>query len=340
MWQVEGQSKAVALLEHSLEHGHLAHAYLFIGPPHVGKMTFAIKLAQALNCEASHPPCGECQPCHRISQAKHADVQIIGLPSAGDSDRNRVEISIEQIREIQRAASLPPYEGKHKVFIIDGAEHLSGEAANCLLKVLEEPPPRVLFLLLTTRERLLLPTVISRCQRVELRPLPIAEVEKMLAQNWELEAQKVRLLARLSRGCLGWARSAALDDRLPEERAQRIAALTDLADAGYEERFSYAAQLAAQFEKNRGFAQEILDLWLGWWRDLLLVKVGCLDAITNIDLETMLVQRAKGYSLAKVKGFIDHLQAAQEQLDRNANPRLVLEVLMLNIPGKEGERRW
>jgi DNA polymerase-3 subunit delta' len=250
-----------------------------------------------------------------------------------------VEISIEQIKEIQRAASLPPYEGKHKVFIIDGAEHLSSEAANCLLKVLEEPPPRVLFLLLSAKERLLLPTVISRCQRVELRPLPIAEVEKTLAQNWELEAQKARLLARLSRGCLGWALSAASDDRLPDERAQRIATLTDLADAGYEERFSYAAQLAAQFEKNRGFAQEILDLWLGWWRDLLLVKVGCLDAITNIDVETMLVQRAKGYSLAEVKGFIDHLQAAQEQLDRNANPRLVLEVLMLNIPRKEGEGR-
>ncbi len=338
MWQVEGQPKAVALLEHSLENGRLSHAYLFIGPPHVGKMTLALNLAQALNCEASRPPCGECQPCRRISQAKHADVRIIGLPSNGDSDRNRVEIGIDQIREIQRAASLPPYEGKHKVFIIEGAEHLSSEAANCLLKVLEEPPPRVLLLLLATKERLLLPTVISRCQRVELRPSPIAEVEKVLARNRELEAQKVSLLTRLSRGCLGWALSAVSDDRLLEERAQRIATLIDLAGAGYEEQFSYSAQLAAQFEKKREPVQEILDLWLGWWRDLLLVKGGRIADIVNIDLETTLLQWAKGYSLAKVKGFIDHLQTAQEQLARNANPRLVLEVLMLNIPRKEGER--
>ncbi len=128
------------------------------------------------------------------------------------------------------------------------------------------------------------------------------------------------------------------DEQLLELRKQRMASLIDLADASYEQRFTYASQLAEQFERNRETTHEILDLWLGWWHDLLLVKGNYLAAVANIDLEAELLQWAKGYTLTQVKGFIDCLQAAQEQLERNANPRLALEVLMLNIPRREGEK--
>ena len=100
MWQVVGQTRVVSLLQHSLEKGALAHAYLLIGPAHVGKMTLALNLAQALNCEAAQPPCGECAPCQKITSGKHADVQIIGLTSNGNSAeaKHRAEISIDQVR--------------------------------------------------------------------------------------------------------------------------------------------------------------------------------------------------------------------------------------------------
>lgn len=151
MWKVVGQTRAVSLLQHSLERGLLAHAYLFVGPPHVGKMTLALNLAQALNCEAAAPPCGECAACQKIALVKHADVQVIGLVDGSNSveARSRAEIGIDQIREIQHSSSLPPFEGRYKVFIIDGAELLSTEAANCLLKTLEEPVDRVMFILLS-----------------------------------------------------------------------------------------------------------------------------------------------------------------------------------------------
>jgi len=338
VWQVVGQARAVSLLQLSLEKGTLSHAYLLVGPSHVGKMTLALNLAQALNCQAAEPPCGLCDACQKIASGKHADIQIIGLNSAGNSTeaKPRTEIGIDQIREIQHSSSLPPFEGRYKVFIIDGAELLSSEAANCLLKTLEEPVGGVIFILLTTNDGILPATVVSRCQRLELRPLATSQVESALNERWGIEPQKAELLARLCHGCLGWALSAAVDDSLLQRRAERIDRLLDITNGDYEERFDYVAQLATQFSQSRDLVQKILDLWLDWWRDLLLVKLGCNDAITNIDLKAMLVDMSRGYNLAHIKAFINSIQAAGEQLRQNANPRLVLEVLMLSMPVRSG----
>ncbi len=334
-WPVVGQERAVTLLQRNLELGSVAHAYLLVGPPHVGKMTLALELAKALNCEAAQPPCGECEPCQKVAAGKHADVQVIGLSSNGNAnDKPRTEISIDQVREIQHSSSLPPFEGKHKVFIIDGAELMSNEAANCLLKTLEEPSEGVIFILLTANDSFLPDTVVSRCQRLELRPLPTSQVETALSERHDLDSAKTELLSRLCHGRLGWALTAADDDSLLKRRAQLMERLLEVIRGDNEQRFDYAAQLAAQFSQNRGSVQEVLDLWLDWWRDLLLVKLGSAGNITNIDHEAELVEMDRGYNLPQIRVFIDSIKAAGEQLRQNANPRLVLEVLMLGIPGR------
>ncbi len=337
MWQTIGQSKVLALLEHSLKVGNLAHAYLLVGPPHVGKTTLATDLAQVLNCQGAEPPCGECQACRRILDGKHADVIVIGLNSAKGLKevKPQVEISIEDIRGLQRSASLPPYEGKYKVFIIDRAEYLSSEAANCLLKTLEEPPPRAIVLLLTAEETWLLPTVISRCQRVELKPMPSGEVESVLVKSHGIDGDKARLLARLSQGCLGWAIAASVDDSYLQQRTRRLSELSSLPNAGWEERFVYAAQ----FGSDRKPAEEVIKLWLAWWRDVMLTKCGCRQAITNVDYALSLEEWGQTLSLPEVKDFIHSLQKSLGQISRNANLRLVFEILMLDMPRKEGKIR-
>jgi DNA polymerase-3 subunit delta' len=333
MWQVLGQDKVVALLERSLKENIIAHAYLFVGPHHVGKKTLALNLAQALNCSSQPPPCSQCRSCHRILDHKHADVISIGLPLIKSGART--EISIDDIRELQKLANLPPYEGKYKVFIIDDAEYLSTEAANSLLKILEEPPPKVVWLLLAAEERRLLPTIISRCQRLELKPLPLPQVQKILVDSYQVDLVKAKFLARLSQGCLGWALSALADDNILKERAQVITMLSSLTRASLEQRFAYAQEFATQFSQNRKSVEEIMEIWLRLWRDLMLIKGGCKEAVINVDYEMALEEQANSLSLNEIKWFLASLGSLWEEISKNVNPRLAFESLMLNMPGGE-----
>ncbi len=331
MWRTIGQPEAVSLLKHSIGTGNLAHAYLFVGAPNIGKMTLALDLAKAVNCQGNELPCGECQSCHRIADGKHADIKIVSINVPGEA-KPRTEISIDDIRELQRSASLPPYEGKCKVFIIDGAEYLSSEAANCLLKIIEEPPPQVLILLLTAEEPRLLPTVISRCQRIELKPLSDEETEKILVDMHGVDNDKARLLARLSNGCLGWAIKVAVDEDYLAQRNRRLTEMFSLLTVGLDERLSYAAKTAT----DRRAAEETIRLWLVGWRDIMLTKCDCKHAATNVDYVSVFEKCAQVLSLSEIRNFIDALHESLQQIAANANLRLVLDILMLDMPKKEG----
>lgn len=327
MWQVIGQDKTLSLLAYSLKTDTMAHAYLIVGPRHVGKGTLAFNLAQALNCDGSELPCGQCRSCQRILEGKHADVTAIGLDS-------KTEIGIDDIRGLQRIANLPPYEGKYKVFIINDAEYLSTEAANSLLKILEEPPQSVVWLLLVAEEEHLLPTIISRCQRLELKPVPSEQVQEVLVSSYNVENSKAKLLAQLCRGRLGWALSALANEDILEQRSQRVDRLVSLLTASLSQRFAYAQELASQFGQNRRTGAEIMEDWLDWWRDLMLIKGGCQETIVNVDYQTVLEEQARGLSLSEIQRVLTSLCSIHEGICKNVNARLALEWLMLNLPAK------
>jgi hypothetical protein len=144
------------------------------------------------------------------------------------------------------------------------------------------------------------------------------------------------LLAGLSRGALGWAVRAAQDDSLLRSRAERFSRLDEVVSGGIEARFGYARELSREFGQSRELVAETLSLWLGWWRDLLLAKIGCSELVANRDRLAALNSQARDYSLCGVRDFISRLQAASVELRCNANPQLVLEVLLLNIPVRGG----
>jgi DNA polymerase III subunit delta' len=339
VFDIIGQKRTVSLLEHGLNNGYLSHAYLFTGPEHIGKMALALELAMALNCTGKAPPCHECPSCKKIAAGNHADVQVIRLAPAGDDEADTtseaMRISIEQVKEVQHSANLPPFEGKHRVYIIEGAEQLSMEAANRLLKTLEEPPEHVTFILLTVNAKLLLPTVISRCQRIEFPRVPPDEEAAALAEELHLEPERAHLLAVLSRGCPGWAINAAADDAILERRNINLDGVVNTIKAEPDERFTYVAKLAEGFSRNRKAVYDILDVWQDYWRDMLLAKTGCPQLIVNFDRKDEIIKIAEGFTLGGIKNAIARIRGAGTQLKQNVNPRLALEVLMLDLPRAE-----
>jgi DNA polymerase-3 subunit delta' len=330
VWQTVGQDRAVAALQRGLAQGRRAHAYLLVGPSQVGKGTLALELAQALNCEGPEPPCQECSACRRIAAGIHADVQVVGV-EAGDGGLHK-DISIDQIREVGRAVSLRPFEGRCRVIIIDPADAMNEAAQNAFLKTLEEPPPDVVFVLITSRPQALRATIRSRCQQLDLSPLPLPQLEETLRERWEVPPRQAKLLARLSQGRLGWAVAISQDEEMMRVRHEALMDIRALPERTIQERFAYASEVAGRFSRDRATVLAVLDLWRDWWRDVLLVSSGCQDIITNLDLWDILKAEASRYDAAQVVAFLRSLDATKRRLQENVNPRLALEVLMLDLP--------
>ena len=331
MLRLHGQEFVVRSLEQSLLQGRLHHAYLFAGPPHLGKTTLAVQFAQALNCTGDASPCGECAACARIAKGEHADVRLIGVdPEATEGPRTL--IGIGAVRDIIHTAHLRPYEGRKRVYIITEADLLSADAANALLKILEEPPPDVVLILLSNNAEGVLPTVRSRCQTLEFRPLPVEAVARVLREEEGLGEEQAQVLARLSRGCIGWAIGAGRDDALYAGVHQRLEHAVDAIEGGLDARFSYAEELARRFQRDRSTGREDLYLLLRWLRDMLLIQQGLGELIVNLSWKDTLERHAAGLTQAAAAGWAREVIQTIEALERNANPRLALEVMMLEAP--------
>ena len=333
MWTIFGQDHLLKRMELTLQQGRQSHAYLLCGPPRVGKMALAINLAQAVNClEGLGVPCGSCTQCIRIAGGHHADVRIVA-PGQGEAARSaQTMIGINEIKEALRRVSLNPYEGTTSIVILDGAESMSDEAANALLKTLEEPPPQVMFLLLTANEGAVLPTIRSRCQTMSLTPLPKNLMIERLVTEHQVTPEQAEQLFRLSRGCMGWAVGALGDSQVLEQRQADLERMLETLEAGLETRFTYANEVAALFAREREAAKDLLALWLRWWRDLLLIKEGGSEFLHNADHEESLNNQASDLSTAEILKFLNHLVQTMSNLDSNVSPRLAMEVLMLNLP--------
>ena len=333
MWYIVGQDRALKILDVSLETGRLSHAYLFAGPPRVGKTTLALDLARAVNCVAvdDQIPCQNCIQCRRITSGHHADVRIIGLRRQEEGSRRR-ELGIAEVRSVTNQSHLKPYEGAYRVFIFEDAETMSEEAANALLKTLEEPPPQTLLILLTSQEDRLLPTIKSRCSRIELKPMAEAPLAAYLQENRGVEPEQSELLARLSKGSLGWALTALEDPLLLERRTTELDRLIGLLGASIEQRFHAASDVAGLYYRDRDEALETLNIWLSWWRDLLVLREAGPQWIYNLDYADRLEEWKSAYTPGQIAEFIGAMGKTVEALNSNVNARLALESLMLSLP--------
>jgi DNA polymerase-3 subunit delta' len=320
-WSVIGHDWAVDLLRRAVAVGRPPHATLITGPPNVGKGTLARSLAQELLCTADVRPCGVCRACRLVANGNHPDLYWIE-PDAGT-------LKIAQVRDLTRQLALAPLEGPWQIAVFDRFELATPGAANALLKTLEEPPPKVILSLLAQQAEALLPTIVSRCQVIALRPIPRILIEQTLIEQRGIDDYQARLLSHVCGGRLGWALSALTSPELLDHRTQVLDDLVTLLYSKRVARFAYAESLA---RRRPDSILETLELWAGWWRDVLLLASNSSIPLTNIDRQSELTRIAELCDIRTAQASLSAFQAAVNQLSWNANTRLTLEILSLELP--------
>jgi len=226
-----------------------------VGPDGIGKRATAIAFARGLNCLSSLPDgCDRCDSCRKIENGTHPDVELISPLEGG------LTISIDQIRKLQRSVAYRPLEGKWKVYIIDDAASATEEAANCLLKTLEEPPPKVILILITENIYRLLPTVRSRCQLILFKQIPRQLTKKVLTEQYGVPAEEAESLSWRSSGSLGRALDY-LERKTPDylEQLNRILETGGSLVRDYGSLFQFSAEIS----RDRESTLEMFDFLLG-----------------------------------------------------------------------------
>jgi DNA polymerase-3 subunit delta' len=318
---IVGHDRAVALLRQALQTDRLAHAYLFVGPAGVGKRRVALALAKAANCLRPLPDgdaCGACAACRKIAAGIHPDVPVL-TPEEG-------AIRIEQVRMLREEVGRRPYEGRRRVVLLDPAEALTEQAQNALLKTLEEPAGATTFLLLARQPEALLPTVVSRCQRVTFGPMPEALIAERLAATG-IAADRAHALAALARGSIGDALTLA-GGAVLESRDALLARLFPALERGA----AACVEVAEEIARDREAFGETLDLLLTWCRDLLVTAVlGHPGLAANRDRADALAGAAGRFPVEALTGAVAATAAARDALEANANLRLTCEALLFRL---------
>ena len=238
MWdRLVGQERAVALLREAVAGGTVGHAYLFVGPQGVGRELAAIALAASLNCPDGG--CGACIVCEKVLRRAHPDVTTAAPEGA--------QILVEQVREIRMIAHRSPLEGKTKIVIIEDAHRLNPAAANALLKVLEEPPGDVVFILVTESPDDLPETIVSRCRRVDFFPLGPRAIARVLEEQHSIDERTAEWAARTG-GDLSTALRFVKDRDAPSRRAAHLELPGRLVRGGPSEALRAASEITVEAE--------------------------------------------------------------------------------------------
>ncbi|MQF98781.1 MAG: hypothetical protein FI729_04570 [SAR202 cluster bacterium] len=336
MWNFVGNEHVVSLLSKSVINGHISHSYLFSGPANVGKETLAIKFAQFLQCKdfSTEGPCGACLSCWKISKENHPDVQFIEVNPAKNISGNKFSVGIEDIIDIQRTFILKPLEGMYRIFIFREASFLTEDAFGALLKWIEEPPPNVVFILITDNYSEILPTITSRCQTIAFTHVSQEKIESALAQSSYGDKQQRLELSKLSKGSIGWAIKASKNPEIIDDYKHKIHIASTLFENDLESRLKYAEDIDRTLRNDKEEAIKHLGVLMSWWRDLMVIKNGLPGNALNTFALDVLLRHSAMMSNFQILTFIHKIGETIELLKNNVNSRLVLDSLMLSVPDK------
>ncbi|ACB83637.1 DNA polymerase III subunit delta' [Natranaerobius thermophilus] len=297
-----GQEKIVKNLLRQLTSGNTGHAYMFVGPEGQGKGSLARIFAAGLLCESvdeNSGPCGICYSCSKLKKSIHPDLVTIGSESKS--------IKIEEVRKVKQYINYRPTDSKKKIYLIESAENMTREGANSILKMLEEPPEYVVFLLTVNELERMLPTVISRCQIHQFLPLTEEQLYKALSNRTHASQEQLELAVSLSGGMIG--RGLAI-----------------LQDESYYDMIKKAHSFVEKFEKLT--LPELLD-----WAEKIDSMDNCEEflELLNIVFKQKLSENQTSDSINKLARIMEIILETKGQLLTNVNRLLALEAMMVKI---------
>ena len=321
--EIIGHEEIIRHLKNAMKTGKVSHSYIFTGRPGSGKKLLAATYAMTLQCEAGGTePCQKCDSCKKALGKNHPDIIYVNHEKPGT-------ISIDEIREqLISDVSIKPYCSPHKIYIIPDAEMMTVQAQNALLKTIEEPPSYAVILLLTTNPDAFLPTILSRCVQLKLKPLKDSVVKEYLIQSLGVEESQAEIYAAFARGNLGRAIHLAQSEDFKRMYGVMLTLLKSVKEADISQLLDYVRTF-----KEEGFdIHECLDFMQMWYRDVLMYK-------TTKDINLLIFKdqfpaikemcTASGYDgLERILAAIDK---AGIRLDANVNTELVMELLFLSM---------
>lgn len=337
-----GNNEVKDSLKRLLSSGRLPGSLLFTGEAGVGKKLFALELAKALNCRNRQgvEPCDECSSCKRISRST--------FPPFGDDDEDKARlvwsehadvamvrpykqiIRVGPIRELEREANFRPFEGAARIFIIEDADYMNDQAANALLKTLEEPEPTTHLILTTTNPTALPATIRSRCQTIQFAPIAADQIEQFLIEQRAVGKKDAQLLARTSRGSLGRACEADVDS-YRDRREAMLHVLRTLTITGDQADLLRSAEgLAAS--KDRDEYEQLLDVFEALIRDAWALSLGRPpETIVNPDIVKELQQVADELRSSQAAAWLTQIEELRGTLEVNINRKVASDALLMSM---------
>lgn len=317
-----GHEKIIEALKKAIYGKTISHSYLFEGEESIGKRKIAYAFAKTLLCKnEGDEPCNSCISCYKFDNESHPDFFII------EPENNLIRVS--QIESMIRETTTLPLESMRKVFIIDDSHKMHINGKNKLLKILEEPPNYVHFILISSSPNELLPTILSRVQSIKFYPVEYVRIIDLLVKRYNKTQQEARYISEFSKGSVGKSIELAQDDNFFRRRDEIINIIDSLVNGDKTKAFSKMNF----FIENKEIIDEILDIFLLWFRDLLLYKeLGQSELLINKDKLEILSSQSKVNS-NKINDIIIRVQETKVNIRRNVNYQLAIETMLLNIGG-------
>lgn len=318
--QVLGHENIIKNLQNAIKNQQLSHSYLFEGEESIGKRMVALSFAKTLLCkEQKLEPCNNCNSCLKFDNFNHPDLKLV--------ETEKDLIKKKEIDNIIQNINIAPLESSRRVIIIDDSHKIGMEGQNTLLKTLEEPPSYINIILITSNSNKLIPTILSRCERIKFHSVESEKIEKLLISKYDKTKEESKFIAHFTKGSVGQAIRLSKTQEFFEKRDEVLKIVDSIVKG---DKFKIFNSIDF-FLNNKDDYEEILDIIIYWFRDLSLYKeLGDTELLVNKDKVSLLSSQSflkEGH----INDIMNKVMDTKKDIQRNVNYQLTIETMLLSM---------